>query len=40
MYKFDGSNLAEWVAEMEQYFILNDIQGKQTKLHVGALYLD
>ena len=40
MYKFDGSNLAIWVAQMEQYFILNDIQDDQTKLCVGALYLD
>ena len=40
MYKFDGSNLVVWVAQMEQYFIMNDMQDYQTKLHVGALYLD
>jgi len=40
MYKFVGSNLAVWVAQMEQYLILNDINDDLTKLHVGALYLD
>lgn len=40
MYKLDGSNPAVWVAQMEQYFSLNDICEDGTKLHVGALYLD
>jgi len=40
MYKFGGSSLTLWVAQMEQYFILNDIRDDTTKLHVGALYLD
>lgn len=40
MYKFDGSDSEIWVAQMEQYFILNDIQDDQTRLCVGALYLD
>ena len=40
MYKFDASNMAVWVAQMEQYFSLNDIFEDQNKLHVGALYLD
>lgn len=40
MYKFDGSNPTVWEAQMEQYFILNDIRDDQTKLSVGALYLD
>src|SRR5690606_19876434 len=40
MYKFDGSNPAVWVAQMEQYFILNDLRDDQTKLRVGDLYLD
>ncbi len=35
MYKFDGSNLAVWVAQMDQYFTLDE-----TKLRVGGLYLD
>lgn len=40
MYKFDGSNLTLWVAQMEQYYILNYIHDDQAKLHVGAHYLD
>lgn len=40
MYKFDGSNPALWVAQMEQYFSLNDICEDQTKLRVGSLYLN
>ena len=40
MYKSDGSSPTVWVAQMEQYFSLNDIYEDGTKLHVGALYLD
>ena len=40
MYKFDGSNLTVWVAQMEQYFLLNVIGDDEPKLHVGALYMD
>jgi hypothetical protein len=40
MHKFDGSNLAGWVSQMEQYFSLHDIRDDETKLHVGVLYLD
>lgn len=35
--KFDGSNLAVWVAQMEKYFLLNDICEDQTKICVGAI---
>lgn len=31
MYKFDGSNPGVWVAQMEQYFSLNEILEDQTK---------
>jgi len=40
MYKFDGSNLTVWVAQMEQYFLRNDIRDDPTKICVGALYFD
>jgi hypothetical protein len=40
MHKFDGSNPAGWVSQMEQYFSLHDIRDDETKLHVGVLYLD
>jgi len=40
MYKFDGSHLAIWLAQMEQYFTLNYIKDDATKLSVGSLYLD
>ena len=40
MYKFDGSNLAVWEAQMEQYFTLNYIYDDQNKLRAGTLYLD
>jgi hypothetical protein len=40
MHKFDGSNQAGWVSQMEQYFSLHDIQDDETKIHVGVLYLD
>ena len=40
MHKFDGSNPAGWVSQMEQYFSLHDIREDETKLHVGVLYLD
>eukprot|EP00253_Pinus_taeda_P027555 PITA_27555 len=40
MYKFDGSHLAIWLAQMEKYFTLNHIRDDATKLSVGSLYLD
>jgi hypothetical protein len=40
MNKFDGSNPAGWVSQMEQNFSLHDIQYDETKIHVGVLYLD
>jgi hypothetical protein len=40
LHKFDGSNPARWVSQMEQYFILHDIRDDETKLHVGILYLE
>lgn len=40
MYKFDGSDPAIWVAQMQQYFTLNHIVDDETKLCVGAIYLD
>jgi hypothetical protein len=40
MHKFDGSNPAGWVSQMEQYFSLHNIWDDETKLHVGVLYLD
>eukprot|EP00253_Pinus_taeda_P026095 PITA_26095 len=40
MYKFDGSHLAIWLSQMDQYFTLNHIKDDETKLSVGSLYLD
>ena len=40
MYKFDGSHLATWLAQMEQYFTLNHIRDDATQLSVGSMYLD
>lgn len=40
MYKFDGSNPAIWLAQMEQYFTLEHIVDDETKLSVAAIYLD
>ena len=40
MYKFDGSNMEIWVAQMDQYFTLNNIIDDETKICVGGLYLD
>ena len=40
MYKFDDSNSDVWLAQMAQYFLLNNIHDDETKLRVGALYLD
>eukprot|EP00253_Pinus_taeda_P016779 PITA_16779 len=40
MYKFDGSHLATWIAQMEQYFTLNYILDDATQLSVGIMYLD
>jgi hypothetical protein len=37
MHKFDGSNPAWWVSQMEKYFSLNNIWDDETKLHVGVL---
>ena len=38
MYKFDGSNLEIWLAQMEQYFTLEHIVDDETKLIVAAVY--
>jgi hypothetical protein len=35
MHKFDGSDPAGWVSQMEHYLSLHDIQDDETKLHVG-----
>jgi len=40
MHKFDGSHPAAWVAQMEQYFNLNNILDNETQLMVGSMYLD
>jgi hypothetical protein len=40
MHKFDGSNPAGWESQLEQYFVLRDIQDDETKLDVGVLHLD
>ena len=36
MHKFDGSHPAAWIAQMEQYFNLNNILDNETRLMVGA----
>lgn len=40
MYKFDGSHLTAWIAQMEQYFNLNYILDNSIQLSVGIMYLD
>eukprot|EP00253_Pinus_taeda_P012384 PITA_12384 len=40
MHKFDGSHLAAWIAQMVQYFNLNNILDDETQLMVGSMYLD
>ena len=40
MHKFDGSHPTAWVAQMEQYFNLNNILDNETQLMVGSMYLD
>eukprot|EP00253_Pinus_taeda_P036388 PITA_36388 len=40
MHKFDGSHPAPWIAQMEQYFNLNNILDNETQLMVGIMYLD
>eukprot|EP00253_Pinus_taeda_P029026 PITA_29026 len=40
MHKFDGSHPAAWIAQMEQYFNLNNILDNETQLMVGSMYLD
>eukprot|EP00253_Pinus_taeda_P026508 PITA_26508 len=40
MHKFDGSHPAAWIAQMEQYFNLNNILDDETQLMVGSMYLD
>ena len=37
--KFDGSNPARWVTQMEHYFSLHGITDDIIKLKVGVLYL-
>ena len=39
MHKFDGSNPAGWVSQIEQHFSLHDIRDNETKLQVGVPYL-
>eukprot|EP00253_Pinus_taeda_P027980 PITA_27980 len=40
MHKFDGSHPAAWIAQMEQYFNMNNILDNETQLMVGSMYLD
>eukprot|EP00253_Pinus_taeda_P025087 PITA_25087 len=40
MHKFDGSHPVAWIAQMEQYFNLNNILDNETQLMVGSMYLD
>jgi len=40
MHKFDVSHPAAWIAQMEQYFNLNNILDNETQLMVGSMYLD
>eukprot|EP00253_Pinus_taeda_P027778 PITA_27778 len=40
MHKFDGSHPAAWIAQMEEYFNLNNILDNETQLMVGSMYLD
>eukprot|EP00253_Pinus_taeda_P012385 PITA_12385 len=40
MRKFDGSHPVAWIAQMEQYFSLNNILDDETHLMVGSMYLD
>ena len=40
MHKFDGSHPEAWIAQMEQYFNLNNILDNETKLMVERMYLD
>jgi len=40
MHKFDGYHPAAWIAQMEQYFNLNNILDDETQLMVGSMYLD
>eukprot|EP00253_Pinus_taeda_P022340 PITA_22340 len=37
MHKFDGSHLAAWVTQMEQYFNLNNILDNETQLMTGTV---
>jgi len=39
MHKFDGTHLAPWIAQMEQYFNLNNVLDNETQLMVGSMYL-
>ena len=40
MHKFDGKDPYDWVSQMEQLFILHNIQDNNEQLHVALLYLD
>ena len=40
MYKFDGSHLAAWIAQMDKYFNLSYILDNAIQLSVGIMYLD
>jgi hypothetical protein len=39
MNKFYGNDLEAWVSQMEQFFILKNIQDGLEQLHIGILYL-
>jgi len=40
MHKFDGSHPTTWIAQMEQYFNLNNILNNESQLMVGSMYLE
>eukprot|EP00253_Pinus_taeda_P016898 PITA_16898 len=40
MHKFDGSHPVAWLAQMDQYFKLNQILDDATKLVLGRMYFD
>eukprot|EP00253_Pinus_taeda_P036679 PITA_36679 len=40
MHKFHGSHPTSWIAQMEQYFNLNNILDDATQIMVGSMYLD
>ena len=40
LYKFDGSHLAKWLAQMEKYLKLDYVYNDDTQLRLGSIYLD